>query len=296
MLRFRPRLWRRRRTRSRAQGLVEFALVLPVLLLLLLLAIDFGRALYGWVILQNSARIAANFAGLNPDAWEQNIDPVKDRYQADISADLDTANCSRPVSPTTPLPDPVFTDGPDSTVSGGSADSQYDVGDTVTVVLNCTFRPITPIIGAILGNSITLTASSEFRIRVGDVAGLPNPTRMPPPATPTPSSSASSSASASASASASTCAPPVAQFSGAPRNGVSPLSVNFTDASTTGSGCPITVWEWTFGNGQTSTQQTPLVQQYLHSGPGNTKYTVSLTVTNAGGTDTETKSDYITAR
>lgn len=283
---------KRGRTRRRGQGLVEFALILPVLLLLLLVAIDFGRALYGWVVLQNSARIAANFAGLNPDAWEQNLTVVKDRYQADISADLDTANCDRPVSPTTPLPDPVFTDGPDTAVAGGSADSQYNVGDTVVVSLTCNFRPITPIISAILGNNIQLGASSEFRIRVGDVAGLPNPTRMPPPATPTPVPSAS--ASASVAPSPSTCAPPVAQFVGTPLSGQTPLTVTFTDQSTTGGGCPITSWSWTFGDGQVSTQQNP-IHQFVKNNQGQSqRFDVSLTVTNAGGSDTETKARYIT--
>ena len=49
--------------RSRGQSLVEFALVLPMILLLMLIAIDFGRVFLGWVALNNSARVAANFAG-----------------------------------------------------------------------------------------------------------------------------------------------------------------------------------------------------------------------------------------
>ncbi|HLO35979.1 MAG TPA: TadE/TadG family type IV pilus assembly protein, partial [Candidatus Deferrimicrobium sp.] len=84
------------RARRRGQGLVEFALITPVILLLLLITIDFGRALYGWVVLQNSARIAANFAGLNPDGWSPpgtGIQVVKDRYTAEIKRDLAAANC-----------------------------------------------------------------------------------------------------------------------------------------------------------------------------------------------------------
>ncbi len=60
---------RRRRTGgARGQGLVEFALVAPVLLLILLLALDFGRAFYSWINLQNASRIGANFAALNTQA------------------------------------------------------------------------------------------------------------------------------------------------------------------------------------------------------------------------------------
>ena len=52
-----PRL--RRRNRSRGQGLVEFALILPVFMLFLLIAVDFGRMLFTYIQLNNSAREAA---------------------------------------------------------------------------------------------------------------------------------------------------------------------------------------------------------------------------------------------
>ncbi len=77
---------------------------------------------------------------------------------------------------------------------------------------------------------------------------------------------------------------PVADFSATPTSGVGPLDVAFTDAST---GTPAT-WAWTFGDGATSTLQNP-----THTyNPGT--YDVSLTVTNALGTDAVTKSGYIT--
>jgi PKD repeat protein len=81
--------------------------------------------------------------------------------------------------------------------------------------------------------------------------------------------------------------PPVAAFSGIPVSGYAPLNVQFTDAST---GIP-TGWSWTFGDGGTSTAQNPL-HQYTVAGT----YTVSLTVTNSNGTNTLTKTDYITVR
>ena len=51
----------------RGQALVEFALVLPLLALLLVMALDFGRVFFGWVALQNAARIGANYAGHTPN-------------------------------------------------------------------------------------------------------------------------------------------------------------------------------------------------------------------------------------
>ena len=53
-------------SRSRGQALVELALILPVLLLILLAAIDFGRVLFSWIEVTNAAREGAAYAILNP--------------------------------------------------------------------------------------------------------------------------------------------------------------------------------------------------------------------------------------
>jgi len=79
--------------------------------------------------------------------------------------------------------------------------------------------------------------------------------------------------------------PPVADFSANPTSGSAPLAVQFTDLS---SGSP-TSWSWTFGDAGTSTQQNP---SHTYSAAGS--YTVSLTATNAGGPNTQTKTNYIT--
>ena len=79
--------------------------------------------------------------------------------------------------------------------------------------------------------------------------------------------------------------PPVAGFSGDPLSGCSPLTVNFTDESTG----DISSWQWDFGDGTTSSEQNP---SHEYAAPGI--YTVSLTVEGDGGSDTETKEDYIT--
>ena len=81
--------------------------------------------------------------------------------------------------------------------------------------------------------------------------------------------------------------PLVADFTASPISGGIPLTVNFTDQST---GTP-TSWAWDFENDGSvdSTQQNPT---YIYSTPGN--YTVNLTVTNIGGTNSTVKADYIT--
>jgi YVTN family beta-propeller protein len=64
---------------------------------------------------------------------------------------------------------------------------------------------------------------------------------------------------------------PIAAFSASPTLGKVPLNVIFTDQST-GS---ITAWKWLFGDGNTSTTQSPA---YTYSKAG--KYTVTLTIEN----------------
>jgi PKD repeat protein len=81
--------------------------------------------------------------------------------------------------------------------------------------------------------------------------------------------------------------PTQADFSGSPTSGVAPLSVAFTNLS---SG-EYDTCSWDFGNGGTSSDCTIPGNIYNDSGV----YTVSLTVSGLGGTDTETKTDYIKA-
>ncbi|GEM_PF-2031113 len=78
---------------------------------------------------------------------------------------------------------------------------------------------------------------------------------------------------------------PLAAFSASPTSGNAQLEVQFTDEST---GTP-TSWKWSFGDGKYSTAENP-VHTYSKAG----KYTVSLTVKNAGGTNKIRKHNYIT--
>lgn len=201
----------------RGQSLVEFALVLPVLLLLTLLAIDFGRVYLGWINLQNMARIGANFAANNPTAWSGSGDAgIQADYRAQILNDAKAINCTLPTSGgATVVPDPAF---PSGTSLGGTAE----------VGLSCAFQVITPVISSILGNggSVTVSATAVFPIKSGIAVG------------------GGGGGGASG---------PTAIFSADPPSGEWPLLVTFTDLST---GSPV-VWAWDFGDGATaSTRDT----------------------------------------
>jgi len=79
---------------------------------------------------------------------------------------------------------------------------------------------------------------------------------------------------------------PVADFKATPANGVNNLTVQFTDLSTNAP----TSWQWNFGDGSdNATEQNP-VHTYTRAGT----YPVTLTVSNAWGSSTLQKLDYIT--
>ncbi|MFY9800126.1 MAG: PKD domain-containing protein, partial [Methanoregula sp.] len=81
---------------------------------------------------------------------------------------------------------------------------------------------------------------------------------------------------------------PTAIFTSDTQSGASPLTVQFTDQST---GRPSS-WYWNFGDGSISTKQNP-VHTYTTTRWPQT-YTVTLTVTNANGSDRTVKTRYIT--
>jgi hypothetical protein len=76
-----------------------------------------------------------------------------------------------------------------------------------------------------------------------------------------------------------------ADFTADNTSGTQPLAIQFSDQSTR---TIETAWAWNFGDGVTSTAQHP---SHTYNNAGD--FTVSLTVTGLGGSDTETKTAYI---
>jgi PKD repeat protein len=244
---------RDRHHRRRGQSLVEFAIVLPILLFLTLVALDFGRVYLGWINLQSMSRIAANLAANNPTAWQGAGDAaVQAKYQNQIRNDAAATNCQLPtVGGVTTAPDPTFSD----TGGNGSAD---DIGDTARVQLSCTFGLITPGIRDVLGGSVAVSSSSVFPVK----SGMSATGGGGPPGS-----------------------PPNAAFTGngtlAPNSvsGTAPFTVEFRDTS---GGSPDT-WFWTFpDDGTTSSLQDPL--DHIFQLPG--VYIVTLEASNPWGSST----------
>jgi PKD repeat protein len=229
---------------------VEFALVLPLILMLTLIALDFGRVYLGWINLQSMARIGANLAANNPTAWSGSADPVKAavraRYQAQIRNDATATNCDLPtVGGVETAPAPNFT---------GS-----DLGDEAEVAITCTFGVITPGISAILGGSVNVSASAVFPVKSGMTVSDGSTGLTAPNAAFTGNGEVSPSS----------------------LSGPAPFNVVFRDTS---GGSP-TRWLWDFNDGSpTSTLQDPLDPLFLFPGT----YLVTMTAENSEGTSTAT--------
>jgi hypothetical protein len=124
-------------------------------LLIVLLGLDLGRAFYSWVTLNNAARVAANYAGMNPDESFAAASVYDQLVRAD------GANAACVIAAGAP-PQPVFTDSMlDANVS------TKDLGDDVRVTISCPFRVITPLVGGLIGDPLTISASATFTVRDG---------------------------------------------------------------------------------------------------------------------------------
>lgn len=126
---------------ERAQSLVEFALILPIFLLVVMATVDFGWALRSWISTTNAAREGARLGvtGASEGA-------IKNRVVEGAPDLLTTGN----VSVTNP---------------------QGDAGENVTVTVNVNHNYITPVggifellTGGILPNPLPLTTSTTMRI------------------------------------------------------------------------------------------------------------------------------------
>ena len=164
--------FRRRHSNARGQALVEMAIMLPVLILLLMLAIDFGRVFFGWVGLNNAVRIAANEAGFNPQGWN---DPdwiaLQDVYREQVLQDMQAINCAPPGGGSweeADVPDPVFINQ-----AGTPTADPYEVGDHAQVSMTCHFTFLTPLVGSILGNPMPISALAEFPVKGGLINDVP---------------------------------------------------------------------------------------------------------------------------
>jgi PKD repeat protein len=133
----------------------------------------------------------------------------------------------------------------------------------------------------ITGEGVSRTGSDWLLHEIG--GGTPTQTATPTvTATPTPTGTVTPTPTGTVTPTPTV--PLVANFTANVTEGEAPLAVRFTDTSTG----EIETWAWDFGDGNSSTEQNPV---HTYEIPGN--YSVTLNASNAYGTSTLTKPDYI---
>lgn len=155
---------RSRRQRSHGQGLVEFALVFPVLAMLIFAGIDLSRAYLIHNAITNSAREGARYGIVQPTriTSADAADPanVKWRVLHELNsatvgaADIDVAYVKRDATTL------------DATSASGRATYLASPVDYpyVRVTVHHAYHPLTPLVGALSGNGISLSASTTMAI------------------------------------------------------------------------------------------------------------------------------------
>lgn len=134
---------------GRGQSLVEFALVLPLFLLLVAAMVDFGMGIYSNITVLNAAREGARASITSPGDTTLVEDRVRAMATGLNQSDL-TVNttCQRPAAPP-------------ATTWGACTGTAFQSGDAVVVDVNYTYRMIWPLA---FGNQIPMASQVRMRI------------------------------------------------------------------------------------------------------------------------------------
>jgi len=157
--------------RKRAQALAEMAVMVPFLVIGMMGMLDLGRAFYYQISLTNAVREAARYAvtpyylGLNPgcatippapNPGSNCVTPGDAAIQARVNQELNGTGFLIPSADVQVTPDQAtrVTYFNSATPTSGYA---------VTVSASFKFNFITPIIGSLIGNPLTINTSAVFR-------------------------------------------------------------------------------------------------------------------------------------
>jgi Flp pilus assembly protein TadG len=139
---------------------VEFALVLPIFLALLLMAVDFGRLFFTYIQVSNAAREAAAYGATQPtDTVGMQARAVQEKNsqsQGEGALDPISTSCANPGG---------------TTIACSSSPGGAGAGNTLTVTVRQPFRFLTPLINDMFGNSFGMTASATTAVFVSAVGG-----------------------------------------------------------------------------------------------------------------------------
>jgi TadE-like protein len=163
-----------RRPRTRGQALVEFALILPIFLMLLFGLFDMGRAVYAWSTINNAAREAGRQLIIDQTFVMSGGQPVY-THARDVALNRSVALNVQANQVAIDFRDPDTLETADT----------CEIPDPTAIRLGCvaiveieyTFTPATPVIGQLVG---TLTLRGESRFPVEAVCQEPTNPQCPP--------------------------------------------------------------------------------------------------------------------
>lgn len=169
--------------RARGQAATEFALIAPVLLLVIFGIVDFGRALFYDLEISQAVGEAARTASgvgasglptnsqvytkMRPSAPFVSLGPCPNGPLATPSPGQGYLYVTENPAPTTYESAPTSNaPGGEHGANGGGCDSAVpaSTGDQLRVTIVYTFSPITPIISQVIGNRIQLSSSSVIPV------------------------------------------------------------------------------------------------------------------------------------
>ena len=140
-----------RRRDARGQGLVEFALVIPIFLLVLVAVFDLGRAVFAYNTLTNAAREGARIAIVN-------------QYKSSIIAKAKQQTAIVELNDPSVQVD-FYQVNADGTPNTSSQCALIAVGCLAVVSFEATYQPITPLVSNIIfKNGVTFTARSVLSV------------------------------------------------------------------------------------------------------------------------------------
>lgn len=182
---------------SRSQGMVEFALALPIILLLMFGIIEFGRFFAIYISVDTASREAARYGsvvGTSPSSvpYYQDCAGIRDAaMRIGFFAGLQTGDIAI-----------RYDSGPEEPLDWDdypSCPSEVTLGDRIVVRVQATFEPIVPLVGL---SSIPITSiAARTIIKSVDIMGTPPDTPTPkatrtptitPTLTPTPTNTPTS--------------------------------------------------------------------------------------------------------
>jgi len=236
------------------QGLVEFAPIAPAFLFFLLLAVDFGRLLFTYIQLSNTAREAAAYAAFNPTTDDTTLTTIALR-EANVQAQRGQGSISATSA---------CTDSAGAPLACSAARGGAGAGNRIEVYVDETFTFFTPLINDFWGGGglpVGTSASSAVVVYAPNGGALPGVCNAVPP---TPTFTWQS-----------------------PNKILQPLLISVDAGASTGQPYPCgnIGYNWDFGGSSTTPGSDYLregiVQDYEYALPGI--YTVTLIVTNPAG-------------